>query len=175
MTEKVVRFERGRDGAVLAWVGGKVSFPVRGWNPRVGELWVVRVAGENPRGTVYFLEPVRKLEGWKLVPVPTTWRRPPSVALPVEDGARYREYGTGVKLWAVPENLRPSEETVAKAKAIAEALAERDGKEYRLRTYELDDSVYIYTSAGSVAAYVTAPGEVVWMYAKPLEAGREAA
>lgn len=167
--EVVVRFEKGRNGSVLARVGGKVSFPVRGWQPRPGEIWIVRVAGENPRSTVYFLEPVRKLNGWKVVSVSTTWQRPPKAALPLEDGDRSRSWGTGVYLYAVPSDLKPSPETVAKAKAIAKILTEQDGKEYEVRTYELDDSAYVYTRLGSCACYVTADLEVVWVMRKPLK------
>ena len=165
----VVQFKKGRNGSVLARVGGKVSFPVRGWEPQAEELWVVRVAGENPRGTVYFLEPVRKLDGWKVVSVATTWQRPPKAALPLEDGDRSRSWGTGVWLYAVPPDLRPSSETLAKAGAIAKALTEQDGKEYEVRTYELDDSAYVYSRLGSCACYVTADLDVVWVMRKPLK------
>ena len=44
-------------------IRGRVSFPKRGWNPSPGEEWVVEVAGENARRTVYFLSPIRRWKG----------------------------------------------------------------------------------------------------------------
>jgi hypothetical protein len=60
----VVTFEAARDGGVRAVVNGRTAFPDRRWGthaPQVGELWEVTVSGENPRGTVYFLMPVKRL------------------------------------------------------------------------------------------------------------------
>jgi len=62
-----VEFRPARKGGVMARVGGKVAFPDRGrWDrqrfppPRVGDRWLVKVTGENPAGTVYFLSPIKR-------------------------------------------------------------------------------------------------------------------
>jgi len=62
-----VTFVPARNGGVMARVVGKVAFPARFWSPppKEGEEWIVEIAGENPRGTVYFLRPVKRWEGTK--------------------------------------------------------------------------------------------------------------
>jgi len=62
-----VRFRPARNGGVMTRVAGKVAFPARSWSPppKEGEEWIVEIAGENPRGTVYFLRPVKRWEGTK--------------------------------------------------------------------------------------------------------------
>ena len=70
MTRYEVRFYADRDGRPMARVEvkgkhlGKVAFPDRRWRPapKVGETWEVEVSGENRKGTVAFLMPVRKID-----------------------------------------------------------------------------------------------------------------
>lgn len=57
-------FSSARDGGVMTKIDGRAAFPDRRWTkthplPNPGEEWEVTVAGENPKGTVYFLLPVR--------------------------------------------------------------------------------------------------------------------
>ncbi len=66
ITRWIVDFERGRRGDVMTRIGGRVAFPDRrAWRgfpaPQAGDEWEVEVVGENPRGTVYFLRPIRRL------------------------------------------------------------------------------------------------------------------
>ena len=45
-------------------INKKISFISRGYRgemPQVDEYWLVRVVGENPKGTVFFVEPIEKL------------------------------------------------------------------------------------------------------------------
>lgn len=62
----IVEFSPARDGGVMTRIGGRVAFPDRrAWRgvpaPQPGDEWEVEVSGENPRGTVYFLRPVRRV------------------------------------------------------------------------------------------------------------------
>ena len=66
MKRRIVEFERGRRGDAMTRIGGRVAFPDRrAWrgfpDPQVGDEWEVEIAGENPRGTVYFLRPIRRI------------------------------------------------------------------------------------------------------------------
>lgn len=67
MAKHVVRFSKGRDGAPIARLGGRVALLARGSRvqPQPGELWVVELAGENPRGTVYFVRPLEPMSGFE--------------------------------------------------------------------------------------------------------------
>ena len=61
-----VQFSPARDGGVMTKVDGRVAFPDRRlWRgrpqPQDGDIWEVEIAGENPRQTVYFLRPVRRV------------------------------------------------------------------------------------------------------------------
>lgn len=61
--EFVITFQYGRDGSAMAKVNGRVAFPSKkGPEARAYERWIVAIEGENPRGTVYFLRLVRKID-----------------------------------------------------------------------------------------------------------------
>lgn len=66
-----IKFYNGRNGVIARVVEpgsrglGRVAFPARGkWpagSPRAGEIWDVRLVGENSRQTVFFVAPVRQV------------------------------------------------------------------------------------------------------------------
>lgn len=60
----VVRFVAGRRGVRSALrVQGRIALPrKRGPQPRAGEIWRVKVAGENPGKTVFFLTCIERVE-----------------------------------------------------------------------------------------------------------------
>jgi len=68
MMEKTVQivFKAAKNGGVIGWVGERPAFPDRRWTqthpaPKVGEWWDMKVSGENPAKTVWFLSPVQKI------------------------------------------------------------------------------------------------------------------
>ncbi|MEK7595467.1 MAG: hypothetical protein AAB443_02675 [Patescibacteria group bacterium] len=50
-------FFKGHDG-VIARIEGKVSFPERGWAPKVGETYQVKIVGQSKSGKAQFLRKV---------------------------------------------------------------------------------------------------------------------
>lgn len=48
-------FKSERDGAAMARLDGKVSFPERGWAPKVGETYEVEIVGQSKSGKAQFL------------------------------------------------------------------------------------------------------------------------
>jgi len=59
----IVKFEASREGKPIVQIDGKTSFPERfGVQPAVGEKWEVEISGQNPAGTVNFLQLLRRVE-----------------------------------------------------------------------------------------------------------------
>ena len=56
-----VKFVNGKKGGVICYVSGKVSFPVRGWTPSVGEEWLVEVIKSKERFNI--VKPIRPWKG----------------------------------------------------------------------------------------------------------------
>ena len=58
------QFVAGKQGVKARFgVNGRIAFPDRlGPQPQIGETWTVRIVGENPRQTVYFLACIEKQE-----------------------------------------------------------------------------------------------------------------
>jgi hypothetical protein len=60
-TVRFVSAERGVKAE--APVKGRIAFPSnRGPQPKAGECWRVKIAGENPRKTVFFLSCIERIE-----------------------------------------------------------------------------------------------------------------
>lgn len=61
----VVKFEMSRKGdSVTVYLNGRQAFPDRNWDqdkPEEGDEWEVRVSGGNPKGTVWFLMPIKRV------------------------------------------------------------------------------------------------------------------
>lgn len=64
MIKTIAKFYRSKkSGDIMTRINGRVSFVARGSDnrPKEGESWLVEVVGKNPKGSVTFLNPIRKV------------------------------------------------------------------------------------------------------------------
>lgn len=115
-----VNFVEGRNNSILARIDGRVAFPERrGPQPQAGEVWEVKITGQNSRETVNFLRLERKVFG------AGEWYEAHQYYLAMPEGAVYigQERGTTNTIfkYACPK-LSSKPEQYAKAQQIIDSI-----------------------------------------------------